>query len=38
MTVSASELDADENLLGVDNGVLDLRKRKLLKFCPDAQR
>lgn len=35
MTVSATDLDAEPNLLGVRNGVLDLRKRSLRVFRPD---
>lgn len=35
MTVSAAELDAEPGLLGVRNGVLDLRKRCLIAFSPD---
>ena len=35
MTMSASDLDAETDLLGVRNGVLDLRKRALRAFCPD---
>lgn len=34
MTVSASDLDAEPELLGVRNGVLNLRKRSLTGFCP----
>lgn len=34
MTVRLSELDADPMLLGVSNGVLDLRKRQLLAPAP----
>lgn len=34
MTVRLSELDADPMLLGVANGVLDLRKRQLLAPAP----
>lgn len=35
MTVSAANLDAEPYLLGVRNGVLDLRKSCLMPFCPD---
>jgi P4 family phage/plasmid primase-like protien len=35
MTVSAAELDAESDLLGVRDGVLDLHKRALRAFCPD---
>ena len=35
MTVSAADLDAEPDLLGVRNGVLDPRKRALRAFCPD---
>lgn len=35
MTASAADLDAEPDLLGVRNGVLDLRKRALCAFCPD---
>lgn len=35
MTVSAADLDAKPDLLGVRNGVLDLRKSCLMPFCPD---
>lgn len=35
MTVSAADLDSKLELLGVRNGVLDLRKRALHAFCPD---
>ena len=35
MTVSAADLDAEPNLLGVRNGVLDLRGLALRAFCPD---
>ena len=35
MTVTLSELDADPWLLGVQNGVLDLRSGKLLTPAPD---
>lgn len=35
MTVSAADLDAEPDLLGVQNGVLNLRKRALRAFCPD---
>lgn len=36
MTVRLSEFDDDPMLLGVDNGVLDLRNRKLLPVKPDV--
>lgn len=35
MTVAAADLDAQPDLLGVRNGVLDLRKRSLIGFRPD---
>jgi putative DNA primase/helicase len=36
MTVSASNLNADPDLLGLPNGVLNLRKRVLTSFKPDT--
>lgn len=35
MTVPAANLDAEPYLLGVRNGVLDLRKRSRIEFHPD---
>jgi len=35
MTVSAADLDAEPDLLGARNGVIALRKRCLMPFCPD---